>query len=262
MRLTVVTPTYNEAENLPKLASTLFDLRIPELKLLVVDDNSPDGTAQVVRDLMDRYPGRISVMVRPKKLGLGTAYITGFQRALRDGAEAVGQMDADLSHPPEKIGELLQTLETCDVAMGSRYVRGGSVDRNWPAWRKGLSAFGNIYARSILRLPVKDATGGFRLWRRTALLGMPLKRVRSNGYAFQIEMAYLAHKLGYCFREVPFYFADRRWGTSKMSLSIQLEAARRVWELLVEYRDLNPSEAPTRPSGGTSIITGGKQTKN
>lgn len=261
MRLSVVIPTYNEAQNLPKLASALFDLGVPDLKLLVVDDNSPDGTAQVVRDLMDRYPGSISVMVRPKKMGLGTAYIAGFQQALREGAEAVGQMDADLSHPPAKFTELLQTLETCDVAMGSRYVPGGSVDQNWPAWRKGLSAFGNIYARAILRLPIKDATGGFRLWRRTALLGIPLKRVRSNGYAFQIEMAYLAHRLGYSFREVPFYFADRRWGTSKMSLSVQLEAARRVWELLIEYRDLEPSESPTRPSGGTSFITGGKPTK-
>lgn len=122
--------------------------------------------------------------------------------------------------------------------MGSRYVPGGGVDERWPLWRKGLSAFGNLYARAILRFPVRDATGGFRLWRRETLLGMPLERVRSNGYAFQVEMAYLAHRLGYTFREIPFYFADRQWGKSKMSFRIQLEAAIRTWQLLYEYRSV------------------------
>lgn len=261
MRLTVVIPTYNEAKNIPKLVPTLFDLPIPELKILVVDDNSPDGTAELVRAKMVQFPGRINVIVRPEKLGLGSAYISGFQHALRDGAEAIAQMDADFSHPPELLVELLETLAMCDIAMGSRYVPGGSLDRDWPLWRKGLSAFGNIYARFILRLPIKDATGGFRVWRRAALLGMPLQRVRSNGYAFQVEMAYIACRLGFSFREIPFYFADRRWGTSKMSFDIQVEAARRVWELLVEYRDLKPSEEPTRPAGGNSFVAGGKPTK-
>lgn len=261
MRLTVVIPTYNEAKNLPKLVPALFDLPIPELKILVVDDNSPDGTADLVRALTASYPGRMNMIVRPEKMGLGTAYISGFQHALRDGAEAIAQMDADFSHPPEVLVELLQALATCDVAMGSRYVAGGSVDRDWPLWRKGLSAFGNIYARLILRLPIKDATGGFRVWRRAALVGMPLHRVGSNGYAFQVEMAYIAYRLGYSFTEIPFYFADRRWGTSKMSFDIQVEAARRVWELLVEYRDLKPGKEPTRPAGGNSFIAGGKATK-
>ncbi|MDD5467973.1 MAG: polyprenol monophosphomannose synthase [Anaerolineales bacterium] len=241
MQLTVVTPTFNEADNLPRLATALFALDIPGLKLLVVDDNSPDGTGQVAEALSSQYPHRVSVMHRAGKLGLGSAYVSGFTRALSEGAEAVAQMDADFSHPPEKLAVLLEALQTCDVAMGSRYVPGGAVDHHWPFWRKGLSAFGNIYARTILGLPVRDATGGFRMWRRESLLKMPLQEVRSNGYAFQVEMAYLAYLLGFSFREVPFYFADRQWGHSKMSFQIQKEAALRVWQLLFEYRHLKKS---------------------
>ncbi len=240
MRLTVVIPTYNEAENLAKLVSALFLLPIPELSLLVVDDHSPDGTGELAEQLAEQHAGCFSVLHRQGKLGLGTAYITGFQAALDSGAEAIGQMDADFSHPPELLVDLLEMLNCCDVVMGSRYVPGGAVDDCWPAWRKGLSAFGNIYARSILKLPMHDATGGFRLWHRRSLLHMPLERVRSNGYGFQIEMAHIACRLGYNFREVPFYFADRRWGKSKMSLRIQIEAAIRVWQMLFEYRDLHP----------------------
>ena len=238
MQLTIVLPTYNEAENLPKIAEALFNLPIPDLKLLVVDDNSPDGTGELAESLTQKYHGQISVMHRTGKLGLGTAYLQGFQRALQDGAEIVGQMDADFSHPPEKLLEMLAALEEADVVLGSRYVRGGRLDERWPIWRKGLSSFGNIYARTILRLPVLDTTGGFRVWRRATLAGMPLDRVRSNGYAFQVEMTYIAHSLGYRFGEVPIYFADRRWGESKMSFRIQAEAAIRVWQLLWEYRDL------------------------
>jgi dolichol-phosphate mannosyltransferase len=240
LRLTVVIPTYNEAENLPKLVSALYALPLPDLKILVVDDNSPDGTGDIARELSQEYPGKFSLIKRPGKLGLGTAYVMGFAHALEDGAEAIAQMDADFSHPPNKLVELLGVLESYDVAMGSRYVPGGNVDERWPLWRKGLSAFGNIYARAILQLPVKDATGGFRIWRDTTLSRMPLDRVQSNGYAFQVEMAYIAYKLGFSFNEVPFYFADRRWGTSKMSYDIQIEAAIRVWQLLFEYRDLKP----------------------
>jgi dolichol-phosphate mannosyltransferase len=149
-------------------------------------------------------------------------------------------MDADFSHPVDKIPELLNVLESCcDVALGSRYVPGGSLDERWPVWRKGLSAFGNIYARTILSLPMKDVTGGFRLWRRATLERMPLERIRSNGYIFQVEMAYVAHKLGFTFQEVPIHFADRRWGTSKMSFRIQIEAAVRVWQLMGMYSDLD-----------------------
>jgi dolichol-phosphate mannosyltransferase len=239
VQLTVVIPTYNEAENLPSLVSALFSLPIQEMRILVVDDNSPDGTGQIADALAESQSGRLSVLHRPGKLGLGTAYIQGFQEVLKDGAEAICQMDADFSHPPELILDLVNTLQHCDVALGSRYVPGGSVDHAWPAWRKGLSAFGNFYARLILGLPVRDATGGYRVWRREALAGMPLDRVRSNGYAFQVEMTYIAYKLGYKMEEVPFYFADRKWGHSKMSSRIQREAAIRVWQLLLEYRTLS-----------------------
>jgi dolichol-phosphate mannosyltransferase len=238
LQLTIVIPTYNEAENLPKLVSALFSLPIPGIKLLIVDDNSPDGSGDIAEELGSQYPGRLMVLRRSNKLGLGTAYIAGFQCALQDGAEAVAQMDADFSHPVEKLVEMIEILQGCDVVMGSRYISGGKLDDRWPLWRKWLSAFGNIYARGILRLPVCDATGGYRMWRRATLLGMPLQRVRSNGYAFQIEMAYLAYRLGFRIREVPIYFADRRWGLSKMTFNIQVEAARRVWQLLWEYRHL------------------------
>lgn len=238
MKITTVIPTYNEAENLPKLISALFELQMPDLNVLVVDDNSPDGTGQIAEDLGVKYEGRVKVMHRAGKLGLGTAYIQGFQRAIEDGAEAIGQMDADFSHPPEKVLELAETIQSCDVALGSRYVPGGKLDEQWPFWRKALSGFGNFYARTILGMSLRDVTGGFRLWRRETLLGMPLERVRSNGYVFQVEMAYVASKLGYKFKEIPIYFADRRWGESKMSFRIQIEAAVRVWQLAGMYRDL------------------------
>jgi dolichol-phosphate mannosyltransferase len=235
--LTVVIPTYNEAENLPKLVSALFDLGL-DLKVLVVDDNSPDGTGQAADQLALEHRGRVAVIHRPGKLGLGSAYIQGFRHALEAGAQVVAQMDADFSHPPQILPMLVNALEHCDVALGSRYIPGGSVDLEWPAWRKGLSAFGNLYARLILHLPVRDATGGFRAWRCEALSGMPLQRIKSNGYAFQVEMTYVAHRLGYSFQEIPFYFADRQWGHSKMSFRIQREAAVRVWLMLFEYRSL------------------------
>jgi dolichol-phosphate mannosyltransferase len=240
VKTTVVIPTYNESHNLPKLVEALFALPLPELKLLIVDDGSPDGTGELAEKLATQHPGRLRVHHRTGKLGLGSAYITGFGLAIQDGAEAIGQMDADFSHPPEKLIELVEALADCDVAMGSRYIPGGAVDREWPLWRKGLSAFGNIYARTILGMRLHDVTGGFRLWRRRTLNAMPLERVKSNGYVFQVEMAYIAQRLGFNFLEVPFYFADRKLGESKMTLRIQLEAALRVWYLRYSYRDLKP----------------------
>jgi len=236
VRLIVVIPTYNEAENLPKLVSALFDLEFEELQVLIVDDNSPDGSGRLANDLAQKYPGRMEVMHRSGKLGLGTAYLSGFRQAMQMGAQAIAQMDADFSHPPEKLPVLVDALDACDVALGSRYIPGGSVDERWPLWRKGLSAFGNLYARSILRIPIRDVTGGFRVWRRETLERMPLECVHSNGYGFQVEMIYLAYLLGYVASEIPFYFADRRWGQSKMSFRIQREAAVRVWRILFEYR--------------------------
>ena len=234
----IVIPTYNEAENLPLMAEALFKLPIPDLNLLIVDDNSPDGTGAVAESLKEQFPGKISVLHREGKQGLGTAYIQGFEVCLAQGAEAVVQMDADFSHDPKKVISLLEHLKGADMVLGSRYVQGGSLDRSWAGWRKNLSAFGNLYARMILRLPVRDVTGGFRAWKRETLQGIPLDRVKSQGYAFQVEMAYITHALGYEIKEIPIYFAERERGESKMSLAIQLEAARRVWSILLEYRDL------------------------
>jgi len=233
-----VIPTYNEAENLPRLVPILFSLNLPDLALLVVDDNSPDGTGQIAEEFKQTYPDRVEVLHRPGKMGLGTAYIQGFKKALAAGAEAIAQMDADFSHPPEKIVEMAGQLPGTDAVLGSRYVPGGSVDVRWPFWRKALSGWGNFYARTILGLHVNDVTGGFRMYKRETLQAMPLDRIRSNGYVFQVETCYVATRLGFHFKEIPIYFADRRWGKSKMNFKITLEAALRTWLLRGMYRDL------------------------
>jgi len=238
LKITIVVPTYNEAENLPKLAAAVFELAIPDLNLLIVDDNSPDGTGQMAEELGIQYGGRIKVLHRAGKMGLGTAYIHGFKKALEDGADAVGQMDADFSHPIVKLVEMAAAIQNYDVVIGSRYIEGGKLDEHWPLWRKALSGFGNFYARTILGMKLKDVTGGFKLWRRATLLGLPLDTIRSNGYIFQVEMSYVASKLGFTFKEIPIYFADRRWGQSKMSFRIQIEAAVRTWQLIGMYAGL------------------------
>jgi dolichol-phosphate mannosyltransferase len=237
MKIIQVIPTYNEAQNLPILTQGLFTLEIPDFHILVVDDNSPDGTGDVADALARLHPGRLSVLHRQGKEGLGKAYIQGFRQALDQGADVIGMMDADLSHPPDRLPALLSGLAEADVAVGSRYTPGGSVDEAWPAWRKALSWFGNAYARSILSLPIKDTTGGYRLWRRSALEAIPFEDSRSNGYVFIVELAYMAKLAGLTFAEVPIYFAERTHGTSKMSLRIQIEAAARVWQLRRLYRD-------------------------
>jgi dolichol-phosphate mannosyltransferase len=178
------------------------------------------------------------VLHRTGKLGLSSAYLQAFRNLADDNLDAIGQMDADFSHDPSALVEMAKRLETCDLVLGSRYIPGGSTDIHWPIWRKALSAWGNFYARTILRLPLRDVTGGFRLWRRETLLAMPLERVKSSGYIFTVEMAYLAWCLQFKIGEVPIYFADRRWGQSKMSFKIQAEAAVRVWQVLWAYRDL------------------------
>jgi len=237
VKITVILPTYNEAENLPKLVSALFSLPL-ELSVLVVDDNSLDGTGSLAEELSKEYQGQLSVLHRAGKLGLKSAYIEGFAKAFETGADAVVQMDADFSHDPVVLMEMAKRIESCDVVIGSRYVTGGSLANRWPFWRKTLSAFGNIYARFILGFPLKDVTTGFRMWKREALHGIPLDRIRSSGYVFLVEMAYLAYLLGYDIVEVPIHFSDRRWGKSKMSIRIQLEAAVRVWDVWWQYRDL------------------------
>ena len=237
MKITVVTPTYNEAENLPKLVSALFSLPL-DLRVLVVDDNSPDGTGQIADEIAVQND-RLQVIHRPGKLGLRSAYLNAFRQLMvMDDVDAIVQMDADFSHDPAVLPAMADRITSCDVVIGSRYVDGGSVDERWPLWRKGLSAFGNFYARSILRFPLRDVTTGYRMWRKEALQIMPLERIRSNGYVFLVEMAYMAYCLEYRISEVPIYFADRRWGKSKMSFKIQSEAALRVWQVGWNYRDV------------------------
>ena len=237
MKTTIVVPTYNETENLEKLIHALIALPL-NLSVLVVDDNSPDGTGDLAEKLKIETGGRVDVLHRSGKMGIGSAYIQGFRQAMANGADYVGQMDADFSHPIDKIPELVAVLENYDFALGSRYIAGGSLDENWPFWRKLLSGFGNFYARTILGMKIRDVTGGFRLWKKETLQAMPLERIKSNGYIFQVEMAYVASRLGFECKEIPIYFADRRWGKSKMSFRIQIEAAFRTWVLLGMYHDL------------------------
>src|SRR4030042_2984702 len=164
--------------------------------------------------------------------------MAGFAKVLQDGTDAVLQMDADLSHDPRKIPEMVAALEQADVVLGSRYIPGGSLDSDWSWWRRGLSAFGNRYARTILALPVSDVTTGFRLWRASTLSGMPLEKIQSRGYVFLVEMAYIAHCLEHRIGEVPIHFSERQHGRSKMSLGIQVEAAFRVWQVWWHHREL------------------------
>jgi dolichol-phosphate mannosyltransferase len=237
MRVTIVMPTYNEAENLPKMVSALLSLPL-DLSILVVDDHSPDGTGVIADELASRYADKVFVLHRTGKLGLRSAYIEGFRKAFDLGTDFIVQMDADFSHDPTVLIEMTRQIASCDEVVGSRYVKGGSLDERWPAWRKSLSAFGNFYARTILTYPLRDVTAGYRMWRREVLQAMPLDRIRSNGYIFLVEMGYGAYLMGYRIKELPIHFADRRWGKSKMSLKIQLEAAVRIWDVWWHYRDL------------------------
>jgi dolichol-phosphate mannosyltransferase len=234
LKIVVVTPTYNEAANLPILAGKLFALGFPELSLLVVDDNSPDGTGQVAERLAAEN-GRVRVLHRAGKQGLGSAYVAGFREALALGADLIVEMDADLSHSPDYLRRMIEAVADCDVVVGSRYTKGGSVEPAWSRWRKVLSAGGNIYARRVTGLKVGDATAGFKCFRRAALERIPLDRLKSDGYAFQIEVAYLCDVLGLCVREIPILFHERTSGKSKMSLRIIAEAMWRVWQIRFRY---------------------------
>ncbi len=237
MKIVVVIPTYDEADNLPKMVVTLFALPL-DLNLLIVDDGSPDGTGRIADELTKANPGKMDVIHRAGKQGLASAYRQAFKRLLDSNADAIAQMDCDFSHDPEVLVEMAKRIELCDLVLGSRYIPGGSTDTRWPFWRKALSAWGSLYARIILGMSIRDLTGGYRMWRRELLRSMPLERVKSNGYVFQVEMAYLADCLRARICEVPIYFADRRRGKSKMSFKIQAEAAVRVWHVLWNYRDL------------------------
>jgi dolichol-phosphate mannosyltransferase len=243
----IVLPTYNERENLPLMVDALFALGIPDLSILVVDDNSPDGTGAVADALAAQHPSQVHVLHRTEKSGLGPAYIAGFKKALALGADYIIQMDCDFSHQPKYIPELLKAIKSSNVVIASRFVKGGSVDESWSPYRKLLSWFANrVYTPLILGIPVYDATGGYRIWRRDTLIGLDLERVRSNGYVFQVEMAYVASRLGFRVTELPIHFPDRARGESKMDFRIQLEAAIRVWQVMGRHHSLRPAMRRTQ----------------
>ena len=243
MKLTVVIPTYNEAENVGPMTAALFELNVPTLDILIVDDESPDGTGRIADDLAVRHPGRLHVLHRTGPRGLGRAYVDGFRWALEHGADFIVQMDCDFSHSPGYIPQFLEHARDYDVVVGSRYVSGGKTDEQWGWGRWLLSWWANsIYTRLLLGCQVKDATAGFKCWRRETLLGIDLSRIRSQGYVFQVEMAYVAERLGYRALEIPIYFEDRRVGQSKMTMPVKIEAALRVLEVRWRHRHLRPSD--------------------
>ncbi|MFD8786475.1 polyprenol monophosphomannose synthase [Kitasatospora sp. NPDC059599] len=237
-KVTVVVPTYNERDNLPRLVGRLTALRLPDLHVLVVDDNSPDGTGDVADKLALESPEAVAVLHRTDKDGLGRAYIVGITRALDEGADIVIQMDADLSHPAEAVPAMVDALSSTDAAavIGSRYVPGGSVATEWPWRRRALSAWANLYVNAILRLKVKDATAGFKAWRAETLRKIDVHSIRSNGYSFQVEMNHRTVSQGMRIAEIPIRFEERSAGISKIGLAVQIESALMPWKLLFDRR--------------------------
>ncbi|GJQ20361.1 MAG: dolichyl-phosphate beta-D-mannosyltransferase [Bacteroidia bacterium] len=227
-RCLVVIPTYNESDNVPEIIPKILSLGA-HFEVLVVDDNSPDGTANLVKLLQESNP-RVHLIERKAKLGLGTAYVEGFKFALARDYEIVFEMDADFSHDPHELPRMLQQAEQCDLVIGSRYISGVNVV-NWPMKRLMLSFLANVYTRYITGMPVRDATGGFKCYRRAVLEAINLDAIHSNGYAFQIETTFIAWKKGFRVCEIPIVFVDRRVGVSKMSRNIVYEAAWLVWKL-------------------------------
>ena len=228
-RFLVMVPTYNEMENLPRKVPKVL-AQDERIEILVIDDASPDGTGALADEMAAEFP-RIHVLHRTAKEGLGKAYLAGFDWALERDYELIFEMDADISHPPDALPRLIAAAAEYDFVIGSRYVDGRVTVSNWPMSRLLVSYFGSWYARTITRMPVRDATGGFNCWRREVLLGLRLDRVRSNGYAFQIELKFRAWCKGFTFTEVPILFTERDSGDSKMSKKIVREAVWRVWWL-------------------------------
>lgn len=256
MNIWVVLPTYNEADNLRQLVNALYALdfsqlpawegsskprpyedpgngprEAPRLCVLVVDDNSPDGTGALAEEIARERPGKVHVVRRQGKLGLGTAYRLGFAAALDHGADVVVEMDADFSHSPHYLPAMVSMLGGCDLVVGSRWAPGGRIDQRWERWRYLLSKYANFYARAVTGLRVCDTTAGFKVFRAEALRRIPFHRIRSDGYAFQIEVAMESQRQGLRVAEFPIYFEERVRGRSKMSSRIILEAAWRVWQI-------------------------------
>ncbi len=225
----VVIPTYNERENLPVVCQQVLQATQGRVHVLIVDDNSPDGTGILADELAAQHP-QIHVLHREHKEGLGRAYVAGFKRALEMGYDRIAQMDADLSHSPADLPILIAHTEHADVTMGSRYVPGGDV-ADWARWRYYLSRYANIYVELVTGIPVIDATSGYRCYRREVLESIDLDTIRSNGYAFQIEMAYRAYRHGFHIQEIPIVFTERRAGRSKLSRKVIWEAIWLPWKL-------------------------------
>jgi dolichol-phosphate mannosyltransferase len=228
-RALVIVPTYNERENITRLIGSILD-QDSRLEILVVDDGSPDGTGELVEGLIQHEP-RVHILKRPRKMGLGTAYIAGFRWALQESFDLVFEMDADFSHDPAHLPQFLSAVEGADLVLGSRYREGKVTVVNWPIKRLLLSYFANVYARVVTGLPVWDATGGFKCFLRKVLEAIDLSHVRSNGYAFQIEMSFRAWRKHFKIVEIPIVFVDRTEGQSKMSRAIVREAIWMVWRL-------------------------------
>jgi dolichol-phosphate mannosyltransferase len=229
VRVVVCLPTYNERENLEAIVQALGDMGV---SVLVIDDDSPDGTGELA-DRLAAELDHVEVLHRPRKEGLGPAYVAGFERALADGAELVLEMDADFSHDPADVPRLIEAAREADLVLGSRYVEGGAI-RNWGPVRRFVSAGGSLYARLLLGVPVRDLTGGFKCFRREVLEGLDLRAIGSRGYAFQIETTYRAIRAGFRVRELPITFVDRERGGSKMSRRIVLEGIWKVPALRVQ----------------------------
>lgn len=228
-RALVIIPTYNERENIPLLVPQVLE-KDPRLEILIIDDNSPDGTGALADEIAAAEP-RVNVLHRAGKLGLGTAYLAGFRWGIERKYDGIFEMDADFSHDPAHLPQFLSALENYDVVLGSRYLDGRVTVVNWPIARLALSYFANVYARIVTGLPLWDATGGFKAFRRPVLEAVALDRVESEGYAFQIEMSMRAWKKGFRIGEIPIVFVDRTLGESKMSKRIIREAVWRVWKL-------------------------------
>lgn len=227
----VIIPTFNERNNIAKVLQTVLDLGIAGLDILVVDDNSPDGTAEVVREMMEKHP-EIHLLRREGKLGLGTAYVAGFKYALDRDYEFIFEMDADLSHDPGEIPNFLKAAQEADLVIGSRYLTGVNVI-NWPLMRLFISVMASKYTRFITGMPIHDCTSGFKCFHRRVLENIPLNEVASNGYSFQIEINFKAWKRKFKLKEIPIIFYDRTVGSSKMSRKIVYEAAFIVWKLKI-----------------------------
>jgi dolichol-phosphate mannosyltransferase len=227
----IVVPTYNELANLPVLVAGLMEQ--PNVRLLVVDDQSPDGTGELADRLARDHAGRIRVLHRTGRRGLGRSYVDGLKEALREPVDIICQMDADLSHDPVQLPALIAAVDQNDVVIGSRYVPGGRVV-NWPLRRRLLSRFANFYVRTVTRLVVRDCTSGYRCWRRDALARLPLDRLGSDGYAFLVEMLYAAARRGCRVAEVPITFVERRRGESKLSRAVVVESAIAPWRIIAD----------------------------